>query len=237
MITKEKLTELLQSSETYRIERTISKSNTDKFCEAICAFANDLPGSKKNGYLIIGAEDDGSIQKGFKVDDTLLKNIASLRSSGNILPLPTMTVDKFEFPEGDLLVCEVQPSYFTPVRYRGRIFVRIGPRRDIASEDEERILTERRTANMATFDVMPCLRAKLTDIDVEGIRNGYLPKTISEEVLVVDRRSIEEQMASVGFYDMEHHCPTYAAIILLERILNCSYPAHTSNMLSLMVVT
>ncbi|MCO6025571.1 putative DNA binding domain-containing protein [Prevotella cerevisiae] len=217
MITKEELTELLQSSETYRIERTISKSNTDKFCEAICAFANDLPGSKKNGYLIIGAEDDGCIQKGFKVDDTLLKNIASLRSSGNILPLPTMTVDKFEFPEGDLLVCEVQPSYFTPVRYRGRIFVRIGPRRDIASEDEERILTERRTANMATFDVMPCLRAKLTDIDVEGIRNGYLPKTISEEVLVVDRRSIEEQMASVGFYDLEHHCPTYAAIILFGK--------------------
>jgi len=34
------------------------------------------------------------------------------------------------------------------VRYRGRVFVRIGPRRDIANEEEERILTERRIAKM-----------------------------------------------------------------------------------------
>lgn len=148
----------------------------DKFSEAICAFANDLPGSHKNGYLIIGAEDDGTIKPGFKVTDALLKNIASLRSDGNILPIPSMNVDRFEFPEGDLLVCEVQPSPMTPIRYRGRVFVRIGPRRDIASEDEERILTERRTANMATFDVTPCLRAKLRDLNIDMVRNGYLPQ-------------------------------------------------------------
>ncbi len=82
---------------------------------------------------------------------------------------------------------------------------------------EEWFLTERRTAHMATFDIIPCLRAKLADIDVEGIRNGYLPKAVNEDVLVADRRSIEEQMVSVGFYDMEHHCPTYAAIILLGK--------------------
>jgi ATP-dependent DNA helicase RecG len=186
----------------------------DKFSEAICAFANDLPGSHKNGYLIIGAEDDGTIKPGFKVTDALLKNIASLRSDGNILPIPSMNVDRFEFPEGDLLVCEVQPSPMTPVRYRGRVFVRIGPRRDIASEDEERILTERRTANMATFDVTPCLRAKLRDLNIDMVRNGYLPQAVDADVLVQDHRSLEEQMASVGLYDMENHCPTNAAVIL-----------------------
>ncbi len=31
----------------------------DKFQEAICAFANDLPNSRKNGYLILRAYDDG----------------------------------------------------------------------------------------------------------------------------------------------------------------------------------
>lgn len=136
MITKEELRQLLKSTETYRIERTVSTGNKDKFSEAICAFSNDLPGSHKNGYLIIGAEDDGEIKPGFKVTDALLKNIAALRSDGNILPIPTMSVDRYEFPEGELLVCEVQPSPMTPVRYRGRVFVRIGPRRDIASEDE-----------------------------------------------------------------------------------------------------
>lgn len=111
--------ELLNSTESYRVERTISTGNMDKFCEAICAFANDMPGSRKNGYLIIGAKDDGSIA-GMKVDDALLKKIAGIRSDGNILPLPTMSVERFSFPEGDLLVAEVRPSDLPPVRYRGR---------------------------------------------------------------------------------------------------------------------
>lgn len=53
MITKEELQVLLNSTETYRIEKTISTSNKDKFCEAICAFANDMPNSRKPGYLLI----------------------------------------------------------------------------------------------------------------------------------------------------------------------------------------
>ena len=52
MITKEELQALLNSTETYRIEKTISTSNKDKFCEAICAFANDMPNSRKPGYLL-----------------------------------------------------------------------------------------------------------------------------------------------------------------------------------------
>lgn len=130
MITKDEIQFLLHSTETYRIERTVSTSNMDKFCEAICAFTNDLPDSRKKGYLLIGAYDDGRLS-GLKVDDNLLKKIAAIRSDGNILPLPVMTVDKVEYPEGDLLVAEVSPSLLPPVRYRGRVFVRVGPRRDI----------------------------------------------------------------------------------------------------------
>lgn len=98
MINKDELQQLLSSTESYRVERTISTSNIDKFCEAICAFSNDMPDSRQNGYLIIGAYDDGSLAK-LKVDDSLLKKIASIRSDGNILPLPVMNVERFEFPE------------------------------------------------------------------------------------------------------------------------------------------
>ena len=133
MLSKDEIIQLLHSEETYRVERTVSTGNMDKFCEAICAFANDLPDSRKKGYLLIGANDDGALS-GLKVDDALLKKIAGIRSDGNILPLPVMNVDRVEFPDGDLLVAEVSPSLLPPVRYRGRIFVRIGPRRDIASE-------------------------------------------------------------------------------------------------------
>ena len=53
MITKEEVRELLHSTETFRVERTTSTGDMDKFQEAICAFSNDLPNSKKNGYLIL----------------------------------------------------------------------------------------------------------------------------------------------------------------------------------------
>ena len=59
MITKDEIQELLHSTETYRVERTTSTGDMDKFQEAICAFANDLPNSRKKGYLILGAYDDG----------------------------------------------------------------------------------------------------------------------------------------------------------------------------------
>jgi len=223
MISKTEIQELLHSTETYRMERTISTGDMDKFQEAICAFSNDLPNSKKNGYLIIGAHDDGKLS-GLKVDDALMKKVAAIRSDGNILPLPIMSVERFEFPDGDLLVAEVSPSLLPPVRYRGRSFVRIGPRRDIATEAEERILLERRTSYMATFDAMPCLGATINNIDVNFIKQDYLPQVIDTEVLASDKRDIKEQLASIHLYDLTHDCPTNAAIILFGN--NPQYYLH-----------
>lgn len=213
MITKDEIQVLLHSTETYRVERTVSTGDMDKFQEAICAFANDLPNSRKKGYLILGAHDNGTLS-GLKVTDDLLKKIAAIRSNGNILPIPVMSVDRFQFPEGDLLVAEVSPSDLPPVRYRGRTFIRIGPRRDIATEAEERILAERRMSFMATFDTMPCLAAKLSDINTDLLHTKYLEPLLGKEIVGSDHRPIEEQMAAVGMYDTEHHCPTYAAVVL-----------------------
>ena len=223
MITKAEIQELLRSTETYHVERTTSTGDMDKFQEAICAFSNDLPNSRKNGYLIIGAHDNGTLS-GLKVDDALMKKIAAIRSDGNILPLPIMSVERFEFPDGDLLVAEVSPSLLPPVRYRGRTFVRIGPRRNIATEAEERILFERRTSYMATFDAMPCLVATINDIDVNYIKQDYLPQVIDTEVLASDKRDIKEQLASIHLYDLTHDCPTNAAIILFGN--NPQYYLH-----------
>ena len=216
MITKSELQELLQSTETYRVERTVSTGDMDKFQEAICAFSNDLPNSRKNGYLILGAYDNGTLS-GLKVTDALMKRIAAIRSDGNILPVPMMSVERFEFKEGDLLVAEIVPSLLPPVRYRGRTFVRIGPRRDIATETEERILYERRTSYMATFDAMPCLGASINDIDINYIKQEYLPQVIDKEVLDNDKRDIKEQLASIHLYDPTHDCPTNAGIILFGK--------------------
>lgn len=216
MITKDEVIQLFTSDETYRIERTISTDNTDKFCEAICAFANDLPGSGKKGYLLLGVYDDGRLS-GLTVDDKLQKDISSIRSSGNILPLPMMAVEKFQFPEGDVLAVEVTPSFLPPVRYRGRTFIRIGPRKDIATEEEERILTERRMSAMATFDVTPCIDASIADLDIDKFKNKYLPAAVSPEIAASDNRPVEEQLASLRLWDLKYNCPTYAGILLFAK--------------------
>lgn len=52
MITKEELQNLLTTTETYRVERTISTTDKEKFGEAVCAFANDMPDTGKPGYLL-----------------------------------------------------------------------------------------------------------------------------------------------------------------------------------------
>lgn len=62
MITKKELLQMLSDTESYNIERTESTGNMDKFCQAICAFSNDISGSGRNGYLIIGAKDNGECQ-------------------------------------------------------------------------------------------------------------------------------------------------------------------------------
>lgn len=59
MMTKDEIQELLHSTETYRVERTTSTGDMDKFQGAIFAFANDLSGSHIKGYLILRAYDNG----------------------------------------------------------------------------------------------------------------------------------------------------------------------------------
>jgi len=226
MISSNDIFKLLNSTESAHIERTTSTDNMDKFCQAICAFSNDVSGSGKNGYLIIGVHDNGKLSR-LKVDDKLLLKISNIRTDGNILPQPVMTVEKFSFDDGDVLVTEVQPSEFPPVRYRGRIWVRVGPRKSIATEAEEKILTERRLSNVHTFDAMPCLGTTLDDLDIAIIKKEYLPKAVAEEVLSEDKRTIDKQLASLGLYDLRYNCPTNGAIVLFcvnpERYLHGSY--------------
>uniref|UniRef100_UPI0009EC2BA2 RNA-binding domain-containing protein n=1 Tax=Candidatus Symbiothrix dinenymphae TaxID=467085 RepID=UPI0009EC2BA2 len=226
MISKQKLKNILSDTESYHVERTISTDNMDKFCQAICAFSNDVSGSGKNGYLILGAHDDGKLS-GLKVDDKLLLKISNIRTDGNILPQPVMTVEKFTFDAGDLLVAEVQPSELPPIRYKGRVWVRVGPRKGLATDAEQKILTERRLSCIRTFDAMPCIGTSIADLDIPIIKKEFLPQAVAEEVLEEDKRSIEEQLSSLGFYDLRYNCPTCGAIILFglnpERYIHGSY--------------
>ncbi len=216
MISAEALLGYIADTESDNIERTVSTTNTDKFAEAITAFANDLPGNRVPGYLVIGATDNGRLS-GLRVTDELLLNLAALRSDGNIQPLPLMNVQKFIFQGGDVAVVEVHPSDLPPVRYKGRTYIRIGPRRAVASEHEESILTAKRIAKARTFDALPCLGSGIDVLSVELFRINYLPLAVAADVLEENHRDLSTQLASLRFYDSNLRCPTNAGILLFGK--------------------
>lgn len=215
MITREQLIELLADLETDRVERTISTNNTDKFCEAVCAFANDMPNHRQPGYLLVGVRDDGSLSN-LTVTDELLQRLSGIRSDGNVLPQPQISVDKFSFDGGDVAVVEVYPSDLPPVRYKGRIYIRVGPRKAIASEQEERVLTERRVALARSFDARPCYEAALDDLAL-GQFDAYRREAVDADTIASNHRLVEQQLASLRFYDLERACPTNAGILLFGK--------------------
>ncbi|HSH50303.1 MAG TPA: RNA-binding domain-containing protein [Bacteroidales bacterium] len=215
-ITRDELIAKLTSLESELIERTISINNTDKFAQAICAFSNDLPNHKQKGYLLIGVKDNGELS-GLKADDKLLQNLGGFRSDGNILPQPIISVKTFTFEEGDVVVVEITPSPFPPVRYKGKTWIRVGARKAIASEMEERVLIERRSSNVSMFDMRPCIDSCLKDLNLDLFVDIYLPKAIDKDVLKNDNRNIKEKLAALRFYNILYDKPTNAGVLLFGK--------------------
>ncbi len=216
MLSEAELITLLHEIEADNIERTVTTTNTDKFSEAICAFANDFPDHRKPGYLLVGVKDNGELS-GLKVTDELLRNLGGIRGDGNIQPLPSIIVKKFSFPDGEVAVVEVLPSDLPPVRYKGRVWIRVGPRRATASESEERILSEKRTSFMKSFDVRPCLGCSLDDLALSLFSLTYRSTAIDEKIIKENNRDLSQQMSSLRFYDMNKNCATNAGVLLFGK--------------------
>ncbi len=196
----EELIKLLDDIESDRVERKESIVDGNKIRQAICAFANDLPGHNRSGILFIGVDDAG-IPTGRPVTDRLLQQLASMRADGNILPFPSMTVEKKILKGHEMAVVIVQPADAPPVRFKGTAWVRVGPRRAIASPQEERILAERRRYRDAPADIQPLRDVDIKELDRALFRETYLPAAVSAEVLAGNSRTLEDQMASLRLVD------------------------------------
>lgn len=213
MLTQDKVRELLVDMESDLIERTISiKEN--KLGPAVCALSNDFPNHKQPGYILLGVNDDGKLA-GMKWTDDELQAIGNVKTNGNVLPQPSLVVSPvFKFAEGDVVVIQVTPSSYPPVRYDGRCWIRVGPRRDRATVDEEKILIERRASYAKTYDLVPALGANLDDLAIEYFKSTYLPAAIDKDTLKENGRTIEQQLASLRFFDANEQCPTNGGILL-----------------------
>jgi ATP-dependent DNA helicase RecG len=217
MLSTERLHAMAQDLESFQVERKASfKASKSAIEEAICAFSNDLPGTGLPGVVLIGADDKTGAPTGIDITDELLREITDIRSAGNILPPPLITVYKANLPGGDVVVVEVAPSQDPPVRLRGRVCVRVGPRRGTATRDEERILNERRRTGDLAFDHRAVHATTLHHVDLDRVRHEYLPLAIDPETLAQNHRPIEHQLESLHLVDA-HGTPNVALLLLYGK--------------------
>ena len=191
--------ELLQiiefdEADCVEFKESLSGSAPKEVREAICAFANDLPNYEKPGFVFVGVGKDRTIV-GLSVTDQLLRQLADMKTDGNIIPLPSLTVEKRLLQGKEVVVVKVEPSDSPPVRYRGAIHIRNGPRRGIATAQDERILTEKRQHKDTPFDIQPIPTSGVSDLNLIQFESEYLPQAIAPDILDANERTLEEQLA------------------------------------------
>lgn len=217
--TDAELESLLSSTESDLAERKESWSGEapDKGRQAVCAFANDLPEHRRPGVLFVGARDDGSPSK-IHVTDELLRTLADIKTDGQVLPPPTLLVEKRVLRGVELAVVTVQPADAPPVRYRGRIWIRIGPRRGIATAQDERILSERRRHRDLPFELQPVPFARIADLNRRLFEEEYLPAAFAPDVLAANDRSFEERLAACRMVlTPDEATPTVLGLLVLAN--------------------
>ena len=225
-MTEQELKQLILAFENEHVERTRAFDKADKIGQAICAFANDISGNGETGYLFLGVEDDGTIS-GRRIDDEKWASLGGIKTDGHLLPPPSMSMEKVSLPEGDIVVIKVYPSEYPPIRYKGDVWIRVGPRKCKANEADIHVLTERRARYGKRDEERPCSAAKLSDLDLDLFKAFYLPKAIDAQVIEDDDRTTVGQMAALRFYNLERECPTNLGVLLFakhpERFIPSAY--------------
>jgi ATP-dependent DNA helicase RecG len=212
------LEKLMVDLESDRVERKTSASDTNKISQVICAFANDLPNHRQSGVVFVGVKDDGSCA-GLNITDELIRKLTDMRLEGNIVPIPSMMVQKKNLKGCEVAVIIVQPADAPPVRYKGQVWIRVGSSRAVANPDEERRLGEKRRGRDVPFDIQPIVSASIeNDIDMELFRREYLPNAIANDVLERNQRTLEQQLMSLRFaISEESSLPTFLGIMVAGK--------------------
>lgn len=188
-----------------------------KIRQAVCAFANDLPDHRRPGVVIVGARDNGE-PTGMAITDSLLLQLSDIKTDGNTLPPPTMTVEPRTLAGAPVAVVTTWPSDSPPVRYKGRIWIRVGPRRAVASAQDERILNEKRRHRDPHFDARPATGATLGDLSLWRFEDEYLPGALDAETLAANDRTVEERLAAAKMIvSVEEPVPTVAGVLVLGK--------------------
>ena len=215
----QELEQMLSDIESDHAERkeTFKGTSPTTVRETVCAFANDLPDHRIPGVVFIGARDDGT-PAGLDVNDQLLLQLADIKTDGNIVPPPTLTVEKRHLSGADMAVITVWPADSPPVKYKGRVHIRIGPRRGIASAQDERILNEKRRHRDRPFDVQPVRSAAFDDLDLARFQAEYLPAAVAPDILEANDRSEQQRLAATKMIlSAEEPIPTVLGLLVVGK--------------------
>jgi len=196
VLTTDELRALIADRESDRVERKSSAADRSAIRRNLCAFANDLPGRGQPGVIFVGVRDDGRCAD-LRIDDRLLRLLASMKDDGNILPPPSIVVEKRRLRGCEVAVLVVQPSTVPPLRYKGRVWIKVGPTVREATAEEEQRLAERRRSLDVPFDLRPGAAGGLDQLDVEYFRTHYLPQAVAPAVLERNRRPLDQQLDSL----------------------------------------
>ncbi len=217
--TDAELLQIIEFNEVDCVEfkESLSGSAPQKIREAICAFANDLPNYEKPGFVFIGVRKDRTIV-GLSVTDQLLLQLADMKTDGNIVPPPTLTVEKRVLKGKEVAVVKVEPSDSPPVRFKGTIHIRTGPRRDVANSQDERTLTEKRRYKDIPFDIQPIPTSGLSDLNLLHFEHEYLAQAVDPDILAVNERTLEERLAATKMIaSVDEPSATVMGILVLGK--------------------
>jgi ATP-dependent DNA helicase RecG len=213
---------LFRQPEKDLVERKRSTNLKQEILETLCAFANDLPNHCRAGLIFVGVEDDGRCAK-LTISEKTVRDVANWRNEGKVQPIPTMIVRTHQIDDCPLVVIEVMPSDIPPVRYEGRIIVRVGSTCTTASLADEIRLNEKRGARARPFDTRGIPDLGIKDLDLVRFENEYLPAAVAPDVLRANARTTEQRLTALRFLDLDGR-PTSAAILMLGKTPQDVFP-------------
>ena len=217
--TDEELLKLLGETESDLAERKESWKGDapEKARQAMCAFANDLPDHRKPGVLFVGAKDNGTPSQ-LPITDELLQTLGSIKTDGKIIPPPTITVEKRFLMGAEIAAVTVQPADAPPVLYDGRIWIRLGPRRGIATVQDERILNERRKYRDLPFDLQPVPSSTIEALSRVLFEGEYLTNAFASDILAANERSYEQRLSACRMIaQADNPIPTVLGLLVLGK--------------------
>jgi len=193
--TDAQLLQFVAAPESHWLERKES-FDKDKVCQTVCAFANDLARSCKAGVVFLGIRDGGEVA-GISVNDKLLQSVDQITSDARIQPLPSVTVRTLDVAGQSVVALVVAPSTLPPVRFDGRIWVRMGASNRQANHQDEQVLNEiRRTRSGRPFDSEAIPGTSSDDLNLRYFQESYLPAAIAPDVLAANGRTPQEQLVT-----------------------------------------